>query len=53
MYKYQLDVARWEETYEEKMPIKETFEERLRIYQREADKQTPQRTYHNKDKGAR
>ncbi|MGN0132109.1 MAG: MobA/MobL family protein [Lachnospiraceae bacterium] len=53
MYKYQLDVARWEETYGEKTPPKETLEERLRIYQREADKQHTQRTYHNRDKGAR
>ena len=53
MCKYQVDVARREETYGEKMPPKENFEERLRIYQREADKQHTQRTYHNRDKGAR
>lgn len=53
MYKYQVDVARWEENYGEKTPQKETFEERLRLYQREADKQHTQRTYHTRDKGAR
>ena len=53
MYKYQLDVARWEETYGEKTPPKETLEERLRIYQRESDKQHTQRNYHSRDKGAR
>ena len=36
-YKYQMDVATWEENYGEKTPPKATFEERLRIYQREAD----------------
>ncbi len=36
----------------EKTPQNETFEERLRIYQREADKQHTKRIYYNKDKGA-
>lgn len=53
MYKYQMDVSKWEETYGEKTPPKETFEERPRVYQREADKQHTQRNYHSKDKGAR
>ena len=53
MYKYQVDVARWEEKYGEKATSQETFEERLRIYQREANKQHTERIYHNKDKGAR
>lgn len=53
MYKYQVDVARWEENYGEKTTPKETFEERLWVYQREADKQHTQRTYHTRDKGAR
>ena len=39
--------------YGEKMPPKETFEKKIRIYQREADKQHTQRTYHTRDKGAR
>lgn len=51
-YKYQMDVATWEENYGEKTPPKETFEERLRVYQREADKHT-ERIYCNKDRGAR
>lgn len=53
MYKYQMDVATWEENYGEKTPPKATFEERLRIYQREADQQHTQRNYHSRDKGAR
>ena len=52
-YKYQMDVATWEENYGEKTPPKATFEERLRIYQREADQQHTQRNYHSRDKGAR
>ena len=52
MNKYQMDVATWEENYGEKTPPKETFEERLRVYQREADKHT-ERIYCNKDRGAR
>ena len=51
-YKYQMNVATWEENYGEKTQPKETFEERLRIYQREADKHI-ERIYYNKDKGAR
>ena len=49
-YKYQMDVATWEENYGEKTPPKATFEERLRIYQREADQQHTQRNYHSRDK---
>ena len=52
-YKYQMDVATWDENYGEKTPPKATFEERLRIYQREADQQHTQRNYHSRDKGAR
>lgn len=52
-YKYQMDVATWEENCGEKTPPKATFEERLRIYQREADQQHTQRNYHSRDKGAR
>ena len=51
--KYGMDVATWEENYGEKTPPKATFEERLRIYQREADQQHTQRNYHSRDKGAR
>ena len=53
MCRYQVDVARWEENYGEKTPPKETFEERLQLYQKETDKQHIQRTYHTRDKGAR
>ena len=34
-----------EEKYGEKMPLKETFEEKLQIYQREANKQYTERIY--------
>lgn len=34
-------------------PKTETFNERLQRYQKEADKQNTERTYHSKDKGAR
>ena len=51
MYRYKVDVAGWEENCGAQK--KETFEERLRIYQIEADKKHTQRTYHTRDKGAR
>ena len=35
MYKYQVDVAGWEENYGEKTPPKETFEESLRTYKKD------------------
>lgn len=44
---------RWMLPHGEKTPPKATFEERLRIYQREADQQHTQRNYHSRDKGAR
>ena len=41
------------EPHKPQIPPKATFEERLRIYQREADQQHTQRNYHSRDKGAR
>lgn len=51
--RYQVGTARWEKSYGEKTALNEIFEGRLQRYQREADKQHTERTYHTRDKGAR